>query len=136
MQPAAARKSGPPLDKPRDLLHHTLVHIEWSRQGVTWPNWRMWMAAAGVEDFDDGRCVLFKDSSHVRAGGDRRQCRGAGRFRHGRQRPFVGRLIRPFELGIKVPPEFAYNLVYPTGVADDPRIVAFRSWILEEAEAT
>ena len=43
-------KSGPPLNEPRDLLQHTLVHIEWSRQGVTWPNWRMWMAAAGIDE--------------------------------------------------------------------------------------
>lgn len=55
--------SGPPLKEPRDLLHHTLVHIEWSRRGVTWPNWRMWMAAAGVDDFDDSRTVVFGTSS-------------------------------------------------------------------------
>ena len=45
----------------------------------------------------------------------------------------AGRLVRPFELGIKIPPEFAYFLVYPEGSAHDPRIVAFREWILEEA---
>ncbi len=28
--------SGRPLKEPRDLLHHTLAHIKWSRQGVTW----------------------------------------------------------------------------------------------------
>ncbi|WP_292635223.1 LysR family transcriptional regulator, partial [Mesorhizobium sp.] len=39
--------SGPPLNEPRDLFNHTLAHIEWSRQGVTWPNWSMWMQAAG-----------------------------------------------------------------------------------------
>src|SRR5256885_4176300 len=43
--------SGPPLKEPRDLFHHTLAHIEWSRQGVTWPNWRMWMQAARREGF-------------------------------------------------------------------------------------
>ncbi|TIN29971.1 MAG: LysR family transcriptional regulator, partial [Mesorhizobium sp.] len=55
--------SGPPLREPRDLFNHTLAHIEWSRQGVTWPNWRMWMAAAGVNDFDDSRTVVFKNST-------------------------------------------------------------------------
>ena len=43
-----------------------------------------------------------------------------------------GRLVQPFELGIRVAPEFAYFLVYPESTADDPRIVAFREWILEE----
>ncbi|RUY21099.1 LysR family transcriptional regulator, partial [Mesorhizobium sp. M7A.F.Ca.CA.001.13.2.1] len=55
--------SGPPLREPRDLFNHTLAHIEWSRQGVTWPNWRMWMAAAGINDFDDSRTVVFGNST-------------------------------------------------------------------------
>ena len=44
-----------------------------------------------------------------------------------------GRLIRPFELGIKMAPELAYFLVCPEAAADDPRIVAFREWIIGEA---
>ena len=35
----------PPPQVPRDLFNYRLVHIEWSRRGLTWPNWRMWMAA-------------------------------------------------------------------------------------------
>ncbi|TGQ96303.1 transcriptional regulator, partial [Mesorhizobium sp. M1C.F.Ca.ET.204.01.1.1] len=55
--------SGPPLKEPRDLFNHTLAHIEWSRQGVTWPNWSMWMHAAGVDDFDDSRTLVFGSST-------------------------------------------------------------------------
>ena len=33
--------------------------------GVVWPNWALWMAAAGVPDFDDSGCVAFTESSHV-----------------------------------------------------------------------
>ena len=127
---------GPPLAEPRDLLHHTLAHIEWSRQGVTWPNWRMWMAAAGVEDFDDSRAACCSGSSHVVQAAIDGNVVALADFAMVANDLSIGRLVRPFALGIKVPPEFAYNLVYPTGVADDPRIVAFRSWILEEAEAT
>ena len=47
-----------------------------------------------------------------------------------------GRLVRPFQLGIKMAREFAYFLVYPESMADDPRIVAFRAWIIEEAAKT
>ncbi|TIX84794.1 MAG: transcriptional regulator, partial [Mesorhizobium sp.] len=43
-----------------------------------------------------------------------------------------GRLIRPFELGIRVPPDFAYHLVYPFGSANDARIEAFKDWLLNE----
>ncbi len=44
-----------------------------------------------------------------------------------------GRLVQPFELGIRIPAEFAYFLVYPEQSANDPRILAFREWILGEA---
>jgi LysR family transcriptional regulator, glycine cleavage system transcriptional activator len=129
-------KSGPPLNTPRDLLQHTLVHIEWSRQGVTWPNWRMWMAAAGVEDFDDSRCVLFEDSSHAIQAAIEGSVVALGDFAMVADDLSSGRLIRPFELGIKVPADFAYYLVYPTEVSDDSRIVAFRDWIFDEAGRT
>ncbi|MEQ1952977.1 transcriptional regulator GcvA [Mesorhizobium sp. CN2-181] len=126
-------KSGPPLKVPRDLLRHTLVHIEWSRQGVTWPNWRMWMAAAGVEDFDDSRCVLFASSSYVIQAAIEGSVVALCDFSMVANDLSEGRLVRPFDLGIKVRPEFAYHLAYPTAAADDPRIAAFRDWILEEA---
>ena len=129
-------ESGRPLNEPRDLLHHTLVHIEWSRQGVTWPNWRMWMAAAGVQDFDDSRTVVFGTSSdavQAALGGD---AVALADFALVANDLSEGRLVQPFELGIRVPPEFAYFLVYPAEAASDPRIIAFRAWILEEAAKT
>ena len=129
-------KSGPPLDEPRDLLNHTLVHIEWSRQGVTWPNWRMWMTAAGIDDFDDSRCVLFSDSSHcVQAAIDGTAVALAD-FAMVANDLSEGRLIRPFELGIKMPSDFAYYLVYPQASAHDARITAFADWILDQSAKT
>jgi len=129
-------ESGPPLREPRDLLQHTLVHIEWSRQGVTWPNWRMWMAAAGVEDFDDSKCVLFEDSSHAIQAAIEGSVVALGDFAMIADDLSSGRLVRPFELGIKMPADFAYYLVYPAEVSDASRIVAFREWIFDEASRT
>ena len=119
-------KSGRPLTEPRDLMQHTLAHIEWSRQGVTWPNWQMWMAAAGIHDYDDSRTVVFGTSSDAVALAD---------FAMVANDLSEGRLIRPFELSIKAPAEFAYFLVYPKESAADPRIIAFRDRLVEEAAA-
>jgi LysR family glycine cleavage system transcriptional activator len=128
--------SGPPLVVPRDLFLHTLAHIEWARQGVTWPNWRMWMAAAGVDDFDDSRTVVFGTSTDaVQAALDGNAVALAD-FAMVANDLSEGRLVRPFELGIRVAPEFGYFLVYPGSVADDPRIVAFREWLLDEVART
>ncbi|MGD9915672.1 MAG: transcriptional regulator GcvA [Rhizobiaceae bacterium] len=125
-----------PLKEPRDLFNHTLCHIEWSSQGVTWPNWRMWMAAAGVDDFDDSRTIVFgRSADAVQAAVDGNAVALAD-FAMVANDLASGRLVRPFELGIRVAPEFAYFLVYPQAVAADPRIVAFRDWMLDEARQT
>jgi LysR family glycine cleavage system transcriptional activator len=129
-------KSGPPMTGPRDLFRHTLAHIEWSRQGVTWPNWRMWMAAAGVDDFDDSRTLVFNTSNDALQAAIDGSAVTLADFAMVANDLSEGRLVRPLELGIKVAGEFAYFLVYPESTPDDPRIVAFRTWILDEAAKT
>jgi len=124
--------SGPPLKEPRDLFQHTLAHIEWSRQGVTWPNWSMWMQAAGVDDFDDSRTLVFGSASDATQAAIDGNAVALADFAMVANDLSEGRLIRPFALGIKVAPEFAYFLIYPQGSAADARIVAFRDWILNE----
>ncbi|WP_315926183.1 transcriptional regulator GcvA [Mesorhizobium sp. SP-1A] len=129
-------EAGPPLKAPRDLLNHTLVHIEWARQGVTWPNWRMWMAAAGIEDYDDSRTVVFGTSSDAVQAALDGSAVALADFAMVANDLSEGRLVRPFDLGIRVPPEFAYFLVYPKETATDPRILSFRAWIMDEAAKT
>lgn len=126
-------KSGRPLAEPRDLMQHTLAHIEWSRQGVTWPNWQMWMAAAGIHDFDDSRTVVFGTSSDAVEAALAGEAVALADFAMIANDLSEGRLVRPFELSIKAPAEFAYFLVYPNTSAADPRITAFRDWLVGEA---
>ena len=128
--------SGPPLRMPRDLFNHTLVHIEWSQQGVTWPNWRMWMAAAGVDDFDDSRAIVFANSSDAVQAAIDGSAVALADFAMVANDLSEGRLVRPFDLGIRVSREYAYFLVYPKNTEDDPRVAAFREWMLEEAAKT
>jgi LysR family glycine cleavage system transcriptional activator len=124
--------SGKPLKEPRDLLQHTLAHIEWSRPGVTWPNWHQWMAAAGIADFDDSRTIVFERSSDAVQAALSGDAVALADFTMVASDLSEGRLIRPFELSIRVPAEFAYFLVYPEETVSDSRIVAFREWILSE----
>ena len=129
-------REGPPLRTPRDLFNHRLVHIEWSRQGVTWPNWRMWMAAAGIDDFDDSRTLVFGSSSDCIQAAIDGSAVALADFAMVAHDLSEGRLVQPFELGVRMAPEFAYFLVYPLSSAQDPRIVAFRDWIVGEASKT
>lgn len=132
----ALLKAGPPLETPADLANHTLAHIDWSMQGVVWPNWQAWMAAAGMEDFDDSRCVVFSESSQVIQAALAGSAVALVDLTMVGRDLSEGRLVRPFALGLKMPPEFAYFLVYPEASGEDPRIAAFREWILTEAQTT
>ncbi|MEQ1943554.1 transcriptional regulator GcvA [Mesorhizobium sp. VNQ89] len=129
-------RNGPALNVPRDLFNHRLVHIDWSRQGVTWPNWSMWMAAAGIDDFDDRRAVVFGNSSDCIQAAVDGSAVALADFAMVANDLSEGRLVQPFELGVRMAPRFAYHLVYPQANEHDLRIVAFREWVLAEAAAT
>lgn len=122
-----------PLKEPLDLLQHTLAHVEWSGQGITWPNWNTWMAAAGVPDFDDRNVLSFSSSSDAIEAALSGVAVALADFAIVANDLAEGRLVQPFELGIRIPAEFAYFLVYPEASANDARILAFREWILGEA---
>jgi LysR family glycine cleavage system transcriptional activator len=125
--------SGKPLEKPSDLQMHTLAHIEWSRPGVTWPNWRMWMAAAGVAEFDDSRTIVFGTSTDAVEAAIAGEAVALADFAMVASDLSEGKLIRPFELSIRAPSEYAYFFVYPQQNNGDARITAFREWLVEEA---
>lgn len=124
---------GAKLEHPSDLLRHTLYYVDWKTDGMVWPNWRMWMAAAGIEDFDDRRCVGFSDSSHVVQAvidGGGIDLADLDMIANDLAQ---GRLQRLFDTAVPVAPDYAYHLVYPQRSREDPRIRAFRSWLLEQA---
>lgn len=125
-------ESGPRPEEPRDLFHHTLCHVDWESDGMVWPNWRMWMAAAGISDFDDSRSVGFPDSSHVVQAVADGPIVGLADLDMIANDLAQGRLIRLFDIGVSVAPEYAYHLVYPESSGEDPRILAFRAWMLNE----
>jgi LysR family glycine cleavage system transcriptional activator len=126
-------EAGPRLQEPRDLFLHTLCHLDWKTDGMVWPNWRMWMAAAGIDDFDDSRCLAFSDSSHVVQAVIEGGAVGLADLAMITNDLSQGRLVRLFDIGVSVAPEYAYHLVYPEGSSQDSRVLAFREWMLNEA---
>lgn len=126
-------ETGPQLKEPRDLFHHTLCYVDCKTDGMAWPNWKMWMAAAGIDDFDDSRCVAFSDSSHVVQAVLEGGAVGLAEPAMIASELAQGRLVRLFDIDISVGQEYAYHLVYPESASKDPCILAFREWILKEA---
>ena len=125
-------EAGPGLAEPRDLFHHMLCHVDCVTDGMVWPNWPMWMAAAGIDDFDESRCVAFSDSSHVIEAVTMGDAVGLVELALITGDLAGGRLVRLFDIGVSVGQDYAYHLVYPEAGREDPRIVAFRDWVLSE----
>jgi LysR family transcriptional regulator, glycine cleavage system transcriptional activator len=129
-------KSRHPLKEPRDLRHHTLIHIDWDAQWATWPNWAMWLRAAGAPEVDATRGLHLSQTSlalqaaldgHGVALGDSTLVADDLAAR---------RLVRPFSMALKGPSQFAYHLVHAPHRSEEPLVKAFRTWILEEVAHT
>lgn len=128
-------EDGPPLRVPADLSRFTLLHED------TWADslgrlhdvpWSAWLAAVGAGEVDSSRGPHFSQThmslqaavagqgvalaSKVVAADDLR----------------AGRLVRP--LPQEVAGESSYWFVCPEGAQTQPRIAAFRAWLMEEAE--
>lgn len=115
----------PPLQRPRDLKAHTLLHAP----GPV--DWRAWAEAAGLGEIDVRRGPRFNQASMaIEAAVD-----GVGvalaRTALAAQDLIAGRLVRPFGPALAAP--FAYYIVCPEPAANRPKIRAFRAWLLAEA---
>ncbi len=113
-----------PLREPTDLRRHVLLHTDDA-------DWRTWLLAAGVEDVDPTRGPFFADSSMLLQAAAAGHGVALARGVLAQDELAAGRLVRPFTLSL--PTEYAYYVVSPAARADEPAIVTFREWLLEEA---
>ena len=122
-----------PLRAPDDLRHHTLLHIDWKMENETAPNWRMWLLAAGVSDIDPTRGPRFNmDNLSLQAAIEGHGVALAADVLV-QDDLAAGRLVKPFELSVGGSARFRHYVVSPEATADQPKIAAFREWILCEA---
>lgn len=125
-----------PLLHPRDLLQHRLIHVDWSAPGVMWPNWRMWMLAAGVTDYQETAGLRLDNSGLALQAAIDGQGVALGDSSLVSDDLAAGRLVQPFAVTIKGPPQFAYYVISPVATQNDPLVRSFRDWILDEAART
>jgi LysR family transcriptional regulator, glycine cleavage system transcriptional activator len=123
-----------PLEVPRDLLRHTLIHLDWQASGSPWPNWRMWMQAAGIKEFDDKRGLHFGQTSLTIQAAIDGQGVALGDSNLVADDLAAGRLVKPFELSLKAPDSFSYFVITRLDTSGAPLVNAFRDWCLAEAE--
>jgi LysR family transcriptional regulator, glycine cleavage system transcriptional activator len=125
-----------PLRTPKDLLKYTLIHLDWDAHGQPWPNWRMWMQAAGVKDFDDRSGLHFGQTSlTIQAAIDGHGI-ALGDSTLVADDLAAGRLIKPFDLSLKAPASFSYYVISRATTKDSGMVDAFRDWVMKEAKLT
>jgi LysR family transcriptional regulator, glycine cleavage system transcriptional activator len=126
-------KGDPPIKVPADLASHTLLHDDAMDLVAQGHAWHKWLEVAGVAEKVDGtRGPHF--SSNILSLEAASQKLGIALA----LRPLVdadlasGRLCAPFNIELK--PRSAYYLVCPEVIAERPAVVAFRKWLLKQAQ--
>jgi len=113
-----------PLREPADLSGHTLIHVSQTPDA-----WAEWLRQAGVAGLGPRRAVTYDhlaialsaaESGHGVALGAEFLCA---------PRLAAGRLCAPFR--VRARSASTYHLVCRPEGLDDPRIVAFRDWLVE-----
>ena len=125
-----------PLKTPKDLLKHTLIHLDWEAQGSPWPNWKMWMKASGINDFDDRAGLHFGQTSYAVQAAIDGMGVALGDSNLVADDIAAGRLVKPFELSLRAPKQFAYYVITRPDTTDAPMVDAFRDWCMAEARVT
>ena len=124
----------PTLRKPTDLRHYLLLHDDLPEVIEGWPTWAEWFTAAGL---DGGEAERGPHFSHPTLGLDAAiDCAGVvlGARELAAFDLATKRLVAPFDVKLEVRP--AYYVVTPESRADDPKIAAFRRWLLQEVGGT
>ena len=130
---APALLEGPRLLRaPEDLRHHTLLHDDTRTSDGAYPNWAMWLRAAGLEDVDPSRGTRFDYPGLVLEAAAAGDGIALALSTVAAADIAAGRLVRPFE--VVVPTPFAYYVVCPQATAERPKVAAFRRWLTTEAE--
>ncbi len=122
----ALQEGAHPLRDPADLEHQVLLHDDGHG------DWRTWLLAAGVDRADPARGPIFTDSSMLIQAAMAGQGVALARGVLAADELAAGRLVRPFTLSL--PTEYAYYLVCPEDSAEQPKIAAFREWLLAESK--
>jgi LysR family glycine cleavage system transcriptional activator len=122
-----------PLRTPEDLRKHTLLHIEGETNDVTWADWSMWLRAAKCPGVDGTTGPRFTQSiMAVQAAIEGEGVALAPRSIVAADLA-AGRLVKAFADTPGTPTGFAYYVVSPREVANNPKVIAFREWVMAEA---
>lgn len=119
-----------PLQAPKDLAHVTLLHDDSHRHEEMYPDWGMWLRAAGASDIDASHGLRFDTAGETQNAAVEGVGVALGRTTLVSDDIEAGRLVRLFDLVL--PSDFAYWIVYSETSIKRPKVKAFRDWLKSE----
>jgi LysR family glycine cleavage system transcriptional activator len=93
--------------------------------------WRVWLSAAGVDDIDLDHGLRLDTGGLALQAAANGAGVAIGRIPLINDELASGHLVEPFDLPLDE--QYAYYFVTPEATADQPKIAAFRDWLLAEA---
>ena len=125
----ALMEGGRPLRVAPDLCHHALLHD--TMTDVTWPDW---LRAADAGDIEATAGRVFSHSALAIDAALAGDGVALGRSPLVADDLAAGRLVRPFETALVS--QWGYYVICLPERAAEPKIRAFRDWVLHEAKAS
>jgi LysR family glycine cleavage system transcriptional activator len=113
----------PPLRRPADLAHHTLIHV-----AQTPDAWTGWLRAAGAA-LEPNRHVTYDHVSIALSAAESGQGVALSTAILCAARLAAGRLCRPFRETARS--DATYHFVCRPESLDSPRVTAFRDWLVD-----
>ena len=117
----------PPLKKPADLRQHTLLHVDFQAGTQTWPDWDVWLDAAGLDHVDASAGPRFSHQNLAIQSAEQGQGVALGSAM-AHDALAAGRLVRPFDLSIEA--GLTFCLFCPIEALTTYKVRAFRDWIV------
>ena len=96
--------------------------------------WQLWLDAAGVTGVNAERGPKFHNTPLTLEAAVTGMGVALADQRLVAKELASGQLVTPFDIAL--PSESAYYLIYPEERADNPKLVAFREWLLGEVAKT
>lgn len=122
---------GPPLRRPEDLKHHTLLHTESARMEVnSMATWSVWLGILGVKGVDAAAGPSFPNSYMLIQAAIHGQGVALTWATLAQDDLRAGRLVRLFDRAVEG--SMAYFMVCTEAAAKKPKVIAFRDWLTEE----
>jgi LysR family glycine cleavage system transcriptional activator len=114
-----------------DIRHHTLLLSDDSDLDPSWPDWAMWLATAGVEGVDPTRGIYFSQGEMVIEAAIAGQGVALVASVMAADAIESGLLVQPFET--RLPVRLSFHLITTMQKSRDPKICAFRQWVIDES---